>query len=100
MSGLSEGQLSLFYLALVSAIFDIEREVAIDQGKSPTNNSDSDDTNGDEHCAEGSEDSATGFNLDAVESNPALTIIRDRRFPENHLAPHYLARIIRLCCGR
>ena len=92
MSGLSEGQLSLFYLALVSAIFDIEREVAIDQGKSPTNNSDSDDTSADEHCTEGSEDSATGFNLDQL-SLPALTIFEIEE-PENHLAPHYLARII------
>ena len=92
MTGLSEGQLSLFYLALVSAIFDIEREVAMGQGKSPTNNSDSDDTSGDEHCTEGAEDSATGFNLDQL-SIPALTIFEIEE-PENHLAPHYLARII------
>ena len=91
MSGLSEGQLSLFYLALVSAIFDIEREVAIGQGKSPTEISDSDATSGDD-CAEGAEDATTGFNLDQL-SIPALTIFEIEE-PENHLAPHYLARII------
>ena len=31
ISRLSEGQLSLFYLALVAAVFDIERQVAVEK---------------------------------------------------------------------
>jgi putative ATP-dependent endonuclease of OLD family len=64
---LSEGQQSLFYFALVAAVFDLERQVA---------------------SAE-----VEGFRDDQLRI-PALTIFALEE-PENHLSPYFLARIIR-----
>ena len=94
MSSLSEGQLSLFYLALVSAIFDVERSITASPKQPDIATSGGADTGHDEYCTEALEDVATGFKLDRL-SIPALTIFAIEE-PENHLAPHYLARIIAL----
>lgn len=65
---LSDGQRSLFYLAMVGAAFDIEEEVlAADDG---------DET----------------FDLDRLDP-PSLTIFAVEE-PENHISPHYLGRIM------
>ena len=94
MTALSEGQLSLFYLALVSAIFDVEREIIAGQEQSPTENSESSDNSGEHDCTEDIEEAMSGFKVDQLKI-PALTIFEIEE-PENHLAPHYLARIIAL----
>lgn len=63
---LSDGQQSLFYFALAAAVFDVERQASIQ--------------------------AIGGFDSTRL-STPALTIFAIEE-PENHLAPHYLARII------
>ena len=70
---LSEGQQSLFYLALVAAVFDVEGHI-VDHNHSEV---------------------ASGFQTDRFVTSPDLVIFALEE-PENHLAPHYLGRIIRL----
>ena len=93
-SELSEGQQSLFYLAVVATVFDVERETAIrtsiaqpsdhpDQGAA--DNQDVPDT---------MPEDPTGLKVDQL-NTPELTIFEIEE-PENHLAPHYLARIVSL----
>ena len=67
LDALSDGQQSLFYFALVAAVFDMERQVA----------------KGEVH----------GFHTDELRI-PALSIFAMEE-PENHLSPFYLARIVR-----
>ena len=67
LDALSDGQQSLFYFALASAVFDLERNVVL--GKTE------------------------GFQAEELRI-PALTIFALEE-PENHLSPYYLARIIR-----
>lgn len=67
LADLSDGQQSLFYFALVAAVFDTERQVVA--GK------------------------AEGFQSDQLRI-PALSIFALEE-PENHLSPFYLARILR-----
>ncbi|MBN8626279.1 MAG: AAA family ATPase, partial [Planctomycetes bacterium] len=67
---LSDGQRSLFYLAMVGAIFDIEEHVLA------------------------SDAVGAHFDSDRV-APPSLTIIALEE-PENHIAPHYLGRIMDL----
>ena len=83
-SSLSEGQRSLFYLALVAAIFDIERELSTHQTTSTTPN----------NKANAADTISSQFNTQKL-SIPALTVFAIEE-PENHLAPHYLAKIIAL----
>ena len=95
LSGLSEGQQSLFYMALVAAVFDAERQVA---GLSPTGKKS--DTNqggtiGDEESPGPEELGTSGFLADRFGLIPDLIVFALEE-PENHLAPHYLARIIGL----
>jgi len=66
LEALSDGQQSLFYFALVAAVFDLERGVVAGELK--------------------------GFN-DEQFRVPALTIFALEE-PENHLSPYYLARIV------
>ena len=66
LEALSDGQQSLFYLALAAAVFDLERGVVAD--------------------------AIEGFLADELRI-PAFTIFAIEE-PENHLAPYYLARII------
>ncbi len=67
LEALSEGQQSLFYFALASAVFDLEREVVAGV--------------------------VAGFRDDNLRI-PALTLFALEE-PENHLSPYFLARIIR-----
>ncbi len=64
---LSDGQQSLFYFALMAAVFDMERQVAT--GK------------------------VAGFHKDQLRI-PALSVFALEE-PENHLSPYFLARIVR-----
>ena len=66
LSELSAGQQSLFYFAIAAAMFDLERQVVAEE--------------------------ATGF-LRKHLHIPALSIFALEE-PENHLSPHYLARIV------
>lgn len=68
LDDLSDGQRSLFHLAMTAATLDIEEQIARDPA-------------------------VTGFNTDNVPL-PALTLIAVEE-PENNLAPFYLSRIIR-----
>ena len=67
LDALSEGQQSLFYLALAAAVFDLERQVVA--GK------------------------IEGFRDDHLRI-PALTVFALEE-PENHLSPYFLSRIVR-----
>ena len=67
LDALSDGQQSLFYFALVAAVFDMERQVV----------------NGE----------VDGFQTDQLRI-PALSIFALEE-PENHLSPFFLARILR-----
>ncbi|MBF0285023.1 MAG: AAA family ATPase [Magnetococcales bacterium] len=68
---LSDGQKSLFYLALSATVFDVEQAV----------------------LQEARNNQETGFLGDKLHS-PALTIFALEE-PENHLAPFFLSRIVR-----
>ena len=72
-SRLSDGLRSLFYLALVASAFRVEEKVRLDDG---------------------SPEKKTGFAI-ADMALPSLTIFAVEE-PENHLAPHYLGRIVGL----
>ena len=67
LDALSDGQQSLFYFALVAAVFDMERQVA--------------------------KGNIDGFHTDLLRI-PALSIFGLEE-PENHLSPFFLARIMR-----
>lgn len=67
LDALSDGQQSLFYFALVAAVFDMERQVATRK--------------------------VDGFHKDQLRI-PALSIFALEE-PENHLSPFFLARIVR-----
>ena len=67
LDALSDGQQSLFYFALVAAVFDMERQVA--KGE------------------------VDGFHTDQLRI-PALSIFALEE-PENHLSPFFIARIVR-----
>ena len=95
LSGLSEGQQSLFYMALVAAVFDAERQVA---GLSPAGKKGGTNQSGtiDDQENPGPEGIGTsGFLMDRFGLIPDLIVFALEE-PENHLAPHYLARIIGL----
>ena len=92
LSRLSEGQLSLFYLALVAAVFDVERQI-ISQSTPTIVDQIAIGTVEDEKPVGETNESNTnhGFKLDRFHT-PALTVFAIEE-PENHLAPHYLSRI-------
>ena len=66
---LGDGLRSLFYLSLVATLLDVETNAA--QGSCP------------------------GIDADAIRF-PALTVLAIEE-PENHLSPHLLGRVVRLC---
>ena len=75
---LSDGLKSLFYLTLIGAIFDIERATLADVVPN-----------------EGEEDWVPhGISRQRLDP-PSLTVLAVEE-PENHLAPHYLGRIMRV----
>jgi hypothetical protein len=75
LNRLSDGMKSLFYFALVTAVFDVEREVATS-----------------DPAKEGS--AAKQFDVDRL-APPALTVLAVEE-PENHVAPQLLGRITEL----
>ena len=93
LSALSEGQQSLFYLALVAAIFDMEDQIAQQDSSAITDESEAAETRADNHTPHDSSRHAP-FDTQKLDT-PALTIFGIEE-PENHLAPHYLSRIIAL----
>ncbi len=74
---LSDGLKSLFYLTLIGTVFDLER-----------------DTPGDVVPKEDEEISLHGISRDRLDP-PSLTVLAVEE-PENHLAPHYLGRIMQV----
>ena len=93
LSDLSDGQQSLFYLALVGAIADIESTLAADRYSAAALGHIPDD-GGAEALGEDAALAPSGFQIERLHV-PALTVFALEE-PENHLAPHYLARIIQL----
>ncbi len=95
LSGLSEGQQSLFYMALIAAVFDVEREIIALRPTAEPNDTDSSDacpgTEGDD---EGEIENPV-FRTDKLDLIPDLMVFALEE-PENHLSPHYLSRIIGL----
>jgi putative ATP-dependent endonuclease of the OLD family len=91
ISQLSDGLRSLFYFALLSSIFDIEREAV----RSYTAEQHDDSGDGGDPATEG----ANIVDIYPIELDrlrpPTLTIFAIEE-PENHLAPYYLARITNL----
>jgi len=73
---LSDGLKSLFYLTLIGAIFDIERLTPADVGPTQAG------------------EKVHGISRRELKS-PSLTVLAVEE-PENHLAPHYLGRIMKL----
>ena len=92
LSMLSEGHQSLFYLALVAAVFDVESRIAGHIHAEDVNNTTPSDSNSEQ---DHTETEASGFNTDRFIAMPDLMIFALEE-PENHLAPHYLARIIQM----
>jgi len=74
---LSDGLKSLFYLTLIGTVFDLERDTPID----PT-------------PLEGEDVAISGISRERLDP-PSLTILAVEE-PENHLAPHYLGRIMQV----
>lgn len=73
LNRLSDGMKSLFYFALVTAVFDVEREAAAKGLAQPANQE---------------------FDVERL-SPPALTVLAVEE-PENHVAPQLLGRIMQL----
>ncbi|MEO0373016.1 MAG: AAA family ATPase [Cyanobacteria bacterium P01_A01_bin.17] len=85
LDALSDGQKSLFYFSLTSAVFEIERTIA-----------NTAHTNGTENAVE--EDKIQSALGEGFQHNhdfviPVLTVFALEE-PENHLSPYYLSRII------
>ena len=92
LDDLSDGQQSLFYLSLMAAVFDVERRITDSAGLPSVSNTNITE-NGEVAAEEESEElTASGFEVDRLQV-PALTIFALEE-PENHLAPHLLARVI------
>ena len=91
LASLSEGQRSLFHLALVGAVAEVEGRLAQhanqpQQLAPPTGNAVEDD------LPDLAPNRPQGFQAEQL-TLPALTVIAIEE-PENHLSPHYLSRII------
>ena len=95
LSMLSEGQQSLFYMALVAAVFDVERQAASLPATGKTSNEDHGGTTDDQEDSGPAEIGTSAFLADKFNLIPDLIVFALEE-PENHLAPHYLARIISL----
>ena len=95
LSDLSDGQQSLFYLSLVAAVFDVEQRVVNTSeanSVSDTNSRKGEDPIGSTEAKE--IESISGFEKDRLKA-PALTMFAIEE-PENHLAPHLLARVVEI----
>lgn len=95
LSGLSEGQQSLFYMALVAAVFDVEGQVSNVSSAGKVNDGNLCGTINDQESSGFDEIENSSFLPDRLGLVPDLMVFALEE-PENHLAPHYLARIIGL----
>ena len=94
ISELSEGQQSLFYLAVLATIFDVEREVAFQANPPQTSKNPDQCPVDDQDATDPMLEDTTGLQVDKLDT-PELTIFAIEE-PENHLSPHYLSRIVAL----
>ena len=95
LSGLSEGQQSLFYMALIAAVFDVERKLVALRPSAEPNDTDPDDPSMGADGDDAAEIEHPVFRTDKLDLIPDLMVFALEE-PENHLSPHYLARIIGL----
>ena len=95
LSGLSEGQQSLFYMALIAAVFDVERKIVALRPSAEPNETDPDDPSVGADGDDAAEIEHPVFRTDKLDLIPDLMVFALEE-PENHLSPHYLARIIGL----
>ena len=95
LEALSEGLQSLFYLALMGMMFDLEERLleksVEDDDEDGEGQEDQDD---EEKEDEEEEDDADGHGISLNKLNPPSLVILNIEEPENHLAPHYLGRIM------
>lgn len=96
---LSEGLQSLFYLAIVGMMFDLEEQLIRESVESDSDDNDEEYDHGegeaeqeDEGGSEEGEGEEYGIVLDRL--NPPALVVLAIEEPENHLAPHYLGRIM------
>ena len=90
---LSEGLQSLFYLALVGMMFDLEEHLIKESVESDSDGGDEEDDKEEEaEGADREEGEEYGILLDRL--NPPALVVLAIEEPENHLAPHYLGRIM------
>jgi putative ATP-dependent endonuclease of OLD family len=94
LSTLSDGQQSLFYLALVAAVFDVEEHVVTSLPSTLEFTAGANGMAEEEGESDPETPDNSGFRSDQLRI-PALTVFALEE-PENHLAPHYLGRIIAL----
>ena len=95
LSGLSEGQQSLFYMALIAAVFDVERKIVALRSSVEPNETDLGDPTVGTEGDDAAEIENPVFRTDKLDLIPDLMVFALEE-PENHLSPHYLARIIGL----
>jgi putative ATP-dependent endonuclease of OLD family len=91
---LSEGLQSLFYLALVGMMFDLEERLIKESIESESDESaeEDDEPEKEEDSNNDGENAEYGILLDRL--NPPALVVLAIEEPENHLAPHYLGRIM------
>jgi putative ATP-dependent endonuclease of OLD family len=103
LDNLSEGLQSLFYLALVGMMFDLEElllekpvegEEDDSQEDGRQDQEDQDEEEEGEGDEESAKDDADGHGISLRKLNPPSLVILSIEEPENHLAPHYLGRIM------
>lgn len=91
LENLSEGLQSLFYLALVGMMFDLEERLL----EKPVEDEETDgEEKEDEEQEEQEKEDADGLGISLSKLNPPSLVILSIEEPENHLAPHYLGRIM------
>jgi hypothetical protein len=91
---LSEGLKSLFYFSLVASVFEIEEAIKAKQLTAATASASETDPQADTTEQDITPDPLASFSAERLRP-PALTVFAIEE-PENHLAPHYLGRIIEL----
>jgi len=93
LNELSDGQQSLFYLSLISTVFDVERKIINSPNTLAVPNVNGGETDSKDKKEE-NEATTLGFDKDLLQV-PALTIFALEE-PENHLAPHLLSRVVNI----
>ncbi len=100
LENLSEGLQSLFYLALVGMMFDLEERLLEKRAEEDEEEEEGEENEGEEDEEEqeeedkSEEDDAEEDGISLSRLNPRSLVILSIEEPENHLAPHYLGRIV------